>query len=170
MEHPWWEWLCGPHLPAYRRDRNAQFQPPADLSTPGTSRNDKYTGNERIVSSLDQIRVIVPLLDTGYGALCADTCTTARRRGGEGACSMFGIGLRPQWHVHAAQERGVEGGLKIARFTAGKQRHIMPMRLQVLHAVAGIVLLCRGMDGVQAARLPEGNVISQVELQALKNF
>jgi hypothetical protein len=39
----------------------------------------------------------------------------------------------------------------------------------MLDAVAGVDVLCFGMDGLQAARLPEGNVIPQVQLQALKN-
>jgi hypothetical protein len=46
----------------------------------------------------------------------------------------------------------------------------MPIRPQVLDVVAGVDVLCLSMEGLQAARLPEGNVIPQVQLQVLKNF
>src|SRR5262245_51256990 len=107
VEHPWWKLVRGPHLPTYRLDGNTQPQPHADLSTPGPSSNDQYTGNERIVGSLDQVRVIRPLLYGRHGILRADACAVARRRGGEGARGLFGIGLRAPWHVHTAQESGV---------------------------------------------------------------
>src|SRR5262245_43637988 len=107
MEHPWWELIRGPHLPTDRHDRNTQSQPQADLSTPGTSSNDKYTGNERIVGSLDQVRVIRPLLYGRHGILRADACAAARSGGGERARGLFGIGLGAQRHVHTAQEGGV---------------------------------------------------------------
>ena len=102
--------------------------------------------------------------------LRADACAAARHGGGERARARFGIGLRAQRHVHAAQEGGVELRLDISRFTAAEQLNAMPMRPQVLDAVAGVGVLCLSMDGLQAARLPESNVIPQVQLQALKNF
>ena len=96
VEHPWWELLCGPHLSTYCLNGNAQSQPHADLSTPGTSSNDKSTGNERVVGSVDQIRVIRLLLHSCHGILRADAGTAPRRGGGERPCGLFGIGLRPQ--------------------------------------------------------------------------
>src|SRR5262249_61229768 len=100
----------------YRLDGNAQSQPHADLSTPGTSSNDKYTGNERIVGSLDQIRVIRPWLHGGHGILRADACAAARGGGGERARGWVRIGLRAQRHVHAAQEGPVYLPLQISPF------------------------------------------------------
>src|SRR5919197_2226113 len=104
VEHPWWELIRGPHLPTYRLDGNVQSQPHANLSTPGTSSNDKYTGNERIVGSLDQVRVIRPLLYGCHGILRADAGAAASCSGGERTRGSFGIGLRAQRHVHAAQQ------------------------------------------------------------------
>src|SRR5215211_546418 len=146
VEHLWWELVRGPHLPTDRLDGNAQSQPHADLSTPGTSSNDKYTGNERILGSLDQVRVIMPLLHGCHGILRADACTAARSGGGARARGLFGIGLRAQRHVHAAQEGGVELGLNISRLATAEQFNAMPMCLQVLDAIAGVDILCLSMD------------------------
>jgi len=42
--------------------------------------------------------------------------------------------------------------------------------LEVLDAVAGVGVLCLGVDGLQGTRLPEFDIIPHVQLQALKNL
>ena len=82
----------------------------------------------------------------------------------EGARGPLGIGLGAQRRVDGPEERRAQGGLEAPGVADAEQLDHMPSRAERRHAVAREVVLRRGVDGLERARLPELDVLAAIEL------
>ena len=86
----------------------------------------------------------------------------------EGPRGPLGIGLGAQRRVDGAEERRAQGGLEAPGVADAEQLDHMPLRAERRHAVAREVVLGRGVDGLERARLPELDVLAMIERHLLE--
>ena len=86
----------------------------------------------------------------------------------EGPRGPLGIGLGAQRRVDGAEERRAQGGLEAPGVADAEQLDHMPSRAERRHAVAREVVLRRGVDGLERARLPKLDVLAVIERHLLE--
>ena len=86
----------------------------------------------------------------------------------EGPRGPLGIGLGAKRRVDDAEQRGAKGGLEAPGVADGEELDDMPLRAERRHAVPRKVVLRRGVDGLDRARLPELDVLAMVERHLLE--
>jgi hypothetical protein len=86
----------------------------------------------------------------------------------EGPRRPLGIGLGTQRRVDGTEERRAQSGLEGPGVADAEQLDHMTLCAERRHAVAREVVLRRGVDGLERARLPELDVLAVIERHLLE--
>src|SRR5215471_8784278 len=99
-----------------------------------------------------------------------DARTGALGEGRERPGCLLRVRLRAQWRVHRPEQRRREAGLDAANLARREQLDPVALRPQGLHPAAFELQLRLRVDGLERAGLPELDVLSQLELDALEQL